>query len=52
MTPGRQVERLKASAYYGRPTPGWVVLVNGQPTHYTGPTAAKDSREREARAAS
>lgn len=29
--------------YYGRPTPGWVVLVNGNPTHFGTATAKADS---------
>lgn len=38
------IERLSARSYYGPHATGWVVLVNGHPTHFTGRTAAADSR--------
>lgn len=28
------IEVIKASAYYGRRTPGWVRIINGQPWHF------------------
>jgi hypothetical protein len=29
-----KAELIKASAYYRRPTPGWVALIGGQPWHF------------------
>ena len=34
---------MKASAYYGRTTPGWVAVVHGYPWHFTGRTGKKEA---------
>lgn len=39
------VELLKANKYYGFRAKGWVLLVNGQPYHFTGKTAKRDAEE-------
>ena len=38
-----QVERLSAKSYYGRHATGVVVLVNGQPHHFTGAGSGRDA---------
>lgn len=37
-------ELVKAPVYYGRPTPGWVALIGGQPWHFAGPTGKADAQ--------
>lgn len=37
------IELLIANKYYGFRATGWVLLVNGQPYHFTGGTAKKDA---------
>ena len=44
MTTQKNVETLKAKDYYGSHATGTVVLVNGQPSHFTGKTAKKDAK--------
>ena len=39
-------ERIKASKYYKTGATGWVILNNGQPEHFTGRHAAKESLAR------
>jgi hypothetical protein len=34
---------IKASVYYGRRTPGWVVLQHGYPWHFCGRTGKRDA---------
>lgn len=38
------IETLPARRYYGRHATGTVVLVNGQPHHFTGKGSACDAR--------
>jgi len=35
---------VKASKYYGRPTPGWVAVCHGQPWHFFGRMGKKDAQ--------
>jgi hypothetical protein len=37
------MELIKASAYYKRRTPGWVVLQHGYPWHFSGRTGRRDA---------
>lgn len=45
MTRELNIERLSAKSYYGSHAIGTVVLVNGNPTHFTGPSASKDAND-------
>ncbi len=40
------IEILPAGRHYKRPTPGWVVLVNGSPNHFHGPLDGVSAKSR------
>lgn len=39
----KQVERISARQYYGEHRTGTVILVDGQPSHFTGESASRDA---------
>lgn len=41
-------EIMPARKYYRRATPGWIVLVNGQPFHFVGPLGGTSAKRRAA----